>query len=334
MRVFLAGDSWSGLGPANVTYQIIKEMPAGTRFLISRNRFIRLAEQVIYTLSSNVIVYSGFSAQSLIVFFIAKIFHKPSFYLIHGNIEYEGRINGGLCLKLVNIERKILKSTDYILAVSEPFEKWLKNQYPEYKDKIFHLTNGIDWTQMPSFVNMNKEKNSILTIGGGVPQKNILTICKAISQIYLEQPDCDIKLIVLGSDGLDSEEIKRYPFVDYQGMVSHEQVLERMCRTSLYVQTSIFESFGLALIEALICGCSIVASKDIGALSILDGLNDDDVVTNCYDINEVKSKILHVLQYPNQNRIIKSIDKENTSVKYRVKELLTIIKKLEGIPNE
>lgn len=334
MRVFIAGDSWSGLGPANVTYQLIKEMPAGTRYLKSGNRFIRLAKQVIYTLSSNVIVYSGFSAQSLIVFFIARIFKKPSFYLIHGNIEYEGRLNEDLNLKLVNKERKMFELANYILAVSEPFENWLKNQYPEYKDKIYHLTNGIDWNQMPSSENMDKEKNLILSIGGGVPQKNILTICMAINQIYEEQPECGIKLIVLGSDGLHSEEIKKYSFVDYQGIVSHEQVLELMCRTSLYVQTSVFESFGLALIEALLCGCSIVASRDIGALSILDALKADDIITDCYDINEVKSKILHVLQYPNQNRLKKSIDKANTSVKYRVEELLTLIKKLGGIPNE
>lgn len=331
MKLFIAGDSWSETGPANVTYNLIKELPKETLSLATRNKFTRFIEIIFNTLKADIVVYSGFSVQNLFGFFLAKLFHKTSYYIMHGSVDFEGRINCDWNYKMVMQEKKMLKNANYILAVSELFAEWLKKEYPEYDNKIYFLANGINWDIMPQKINgIKRNTNQLLSIGGGMPRKNILSICKAVNKLYQEDSTCKIRLVVLGNDGKDSSEIKKYHFVDYRGILSHEETIKIMLQSKLFIQNSSFETFGLAPIEALICGCDILLSENVGAISIIDGLIDNDII-KCYTcVDEIKEKIAYGLECSNQQRLINSINKSKTSTHNRAMELLKIIKRLEG----
>lgn len=329
IKLFIAGDYWSGTGPANVTKGLIQKKNRYILYQKTRNKFLRIIEIFVKTLYCDAVIYSAFSVQNLWGFAIAKFFHRPSFYLMHGSIRYESMLNRESTPLMVKQEAAMLKSASYILAVSLPFEQWLKQHYPKYSYKIYTLTNGIDWNMLESHRQDKKRiSGQILSVGGGMPRKNILYLCKAIELIYQENPDTQIKLIVLGAEGRDSAAIRAYPFVEDHGLVSHKEALSYMASSSLFIQNSSFETFGLAPVEALLQGCSLLISSKVGAVSVMTDIQENDMIYHPKDLYELKSKICFILKHPNAEQLLQGIDPNLTSVKHRQKELFTLVKQL------
>lgn len=332
MKIFLAGDFYSGTGPANVTQNLIRTFPDQVTYQHYKSKLLRIPEIIIKTLTCHAVVYSGYSLQNILGIYVAKIFHKPSFYIHHGSIWYENQLNKVENAFMAAQERKILEHADYILAVSNPFKDWMKKQYPEFNDKIYALTNGIDWDTLEKHSASHRQKNNwILSVGGGTPCKNILSVCHAINLIYTEYPSCDIQLVVLGSPGYDSAQINQFPFVKNMGVLEYKKTLNLMRQSKLFIQNSRFETFGLASIEALISGCSLLLSKNVGALSIIEQAQSCDIIEDTDNIVELKNKIIYSLNHSNQERLLSSIDRKKTSCEARGRELYHIIKALGGI---
>src|SRR5690606_4799815 len=116
----------------------------------------------------------------------------------------------------------------------------------------------------------------------GMRRKNILAICKAIEKIH-QTKDEQFHLIVIGLPYTEKEEICSYDFVTYYDKLHHQKVLEILSESSLYIQNSIFEPFGLAVIEALAADCNLLISKNIGAIDLMTTIKDSDVIYDVYD---------------------------------------------------
>lgn len=329
MKIFLAGDYYSETGPANATKLLLEAMPQNTVYQKVRNKMMRIPEIIWKTIVADVIIYSGPSRQMIFGIQFAHLLRKPTFYIMHGSISHESSINHDVNKRLLYIEYFILKHIRYVLAVSSPFENWLKKTYPEYQQKIYHLTNAVDWEllKMPQSQS-HRNQDQIMSIGGGMPRKNILSICKALNQLYQMDNTCCIRFLVAGGNGEDLDAIKSYPFVDYIGTVSREQILASMQQSTLYIQNSVFETFGLAPLEALLCGCNLLLSCHTGAISIIPGIHTDEVVQDPYNIEELAQKILLQFKKSNHDRLLSSIDFKKTVPQYRVQELLSLIKSL------
>ena len=80
-------------------------------------------------------------------------------------------------------------------------------------------------------------------------------------------------------------------------------------KSNLYIQNSEFETFGLATMEALICGCNLLISQNVGAKAIINGLEANDLINDVDNIKEISNKIMHNLFNSNNNRLINSIKK-------------------------
>lgn len=137
-----------------------------------------------------------------------------------------------------------------------------------------------------------------------------------------------LKLIVLGAEGKDSAALRKYPFVEDRGLVSHKETLACMAESTLFIQNSSFETFGLAPVEALLQGCSLLISSNVGAVSVMTTVQENDVIEHPKNPEELTSKIRFALKNPNAERLLQGIDRELTSVEYRQKELLTLVKQL------
>ena len=328
MRIFLAGDAVSGTGPANVTKYYIQNLPDGTLYLKRRSKILRAAEIVINTLRADVVVYSGYSKQNILGLNLAKKLKKPSAYIMHGCVEYENEINLEPDEKMNEVERKTLGLADLVIAVSENFCNWLKEYYPEYSDKFDHVSNGID-TDLIHTASEREEydRHMIFSIGGGMPRKKIKHICEAVEKLR-NGYDPEMYLTVIGDKGADSAEIGSYDFVDNRGIVTFEEGVVLFKRAALFVQNSCFETFGLAPIEALVCGCPILCSRQVGALSLIKDLHDTDVIENYDDPDEIAEKIRVTLENSNAKRLIADLEWESNSWKARSRALTSKLSKL------
>ena len=166
MRLFLVGDDWSGTGPANATLALRKSLPSDTLYLKTKNKLLRASELLYKMKKTETVVFSGHSKQNILGMRIAKKMHIPSIYIMHGCVEYENKINKREDAEMAADERTMMKEADLLLAVSRQFEDWLKDNYPEYKDKIAHLTNGIDWGQLKETHDMlERDMDAVLSVG-------------------------------------------------------------------------------------------------------------------------------------------------------------------------
>lgn len=312
MKVFIVGDHRTGTGPANVTKEYIKNLRkfcSSVMYQKMVSKVARVPEIAIKTLLCDVILLSGYSKQNLLTIRFAKMFGKKTAYLMHGCVEHENMINGVPDEDMNKCERATMAGVDAIYAVSERFSKWLKENYPEYADKTDYVTNGIDGLGKVDKTDKcatNSDSAMIFSIGGGMPRKKIKHVCEAIEK--LNEGGLAMKLVVVGDKGLDTDIINSYPFVENQGIVSHEKVRELFKNSDLFIQNSCFETFGLAPVEALSNGCNVLLSDMVGALDIIPAAQDCDIIKTYNDADEIASKILGILDNPNADRLMDSID--------------------------
>ncbi|HDR7703267.1 TPA: glycosyltransferase family 4 protein [Bacillus thuringiensis] len=328
MRLLFVGDLIGNVGPANVNKALKKNLPNSTMFLEKRSIIGRVFELVVKIRKADAVLFSGMSKINIIGFRISKLLGIKSAYLMHGCRNIEGKINGNYNQNDVDVENKVLELAPIIICVSENFMYWMKENYPQYEDKLTYVNNGIDWENLTAAkkTSIEREENTLMAVGGGVPLKNIKSICKAIDLIN-QKDQMNLQLIVIGNEGKDLEEILSFPFVQYYQKVPHEEMPYYYQRAKLFVQNSSFETFGLAPIEALVNGCNLLVSKETGAKSIIPHLEDNDIVYDNYNVNEISKKIKFLLANSNNKKLISSMNPNVTSVEFAAIQIVDTLKK-------
>lgn len=146
----------------------------------------------------------------------------------------------------------------------------------------FVVSNGIDterFTQRQS----SERENYILTVGTLEPRKNLERLIKA----YVSLP-ASVKnahpLIVVGNGGWGGQAPKQAPTIRYTGYVDDESLVRLYQKAKLFVFPSIYEGFGLPLLEALAAGTPTLASdippfRSIGKeyISYFDPFSTEDI---------------------------------------------------------
>jgi glycosyltransferase involved in cell wall biosynthesis len=149
----------------------------------------------------------------------------------------------------------VLKHADVILAVSEFTRiEVLARTTPK---RLMVVYNAIDTDK---FFPRGEKENLVLTVASGqraIELKGLDTFVKAAP--YLP----DAKFIVLGLSDNDMkalESIRSSNNVELHGYVEHKELIDYYQKARVYCQLSYRESFGVALAEAMSCGCVPVAT--------------------------------------------------------------------------
>lgn len=340
MKIFFSGELNISAGPANVNKLLKKELDKldekDTRnkkiyFINNKNIFLKQLEVIWKTLICDVIVYSGTLHVNIISAKLSRLLRKKTIYIMHGCVKYESEFNEEPNLVGEKIENMHMENANLICGVSEVFMNWIVEKYPQYRDKIGCLTNGIDWDIFNDYKKLTQyeKKQQIVLMGGDRKTKMNLEVCNAVQQINQETKN-QLNVLVFGKDdpsNIYNQYMRKIPCVKIMGNQSHDKVLKELSQSILYVQNSIFEPFGLAVIEALMCGSNIVISSNVGARSIFK-IDDKFLINDCTNIEDIKRAILAGIKYPNNKEILNSIDKDKTSGLAAAKKLLLLIDNL------
>lgn len=332
LRLFLVGDYKTGTGPANVNQYYLRYLPADTLRQRCWNKLLRVMEIAYKTMRAHVVLCSGYSGQNIICMKWARLTGRPAVYLMHGCVEHENAINGVPDAHMNEVERKTMALADEIWAVSEPFACWLREHYPEHKEKISAMENGVDWQELEqgnAAAAGLRDRQRVISIGGGMPRKKIASICEGISYIH-DTTGVSLRLTVIGAQGKDTERINSYPFVDNPGLVSFDRTKALLGSAGLFIQNSCFETFGLAPLEALACGCDILLSRAVGLIPLFHTIRQEDIIEDWQDGEEIGKKILHVLEHGNHDRLMEGIDKESVAWETRTRQLLERLHRITG----
>lgn len=329
MKIAFIGKTNIVNGPANVNNAYKKEFGEKVRFLKYSNMLPRVFEMYKVISESDVIIISSLCISNDIALRIAVRKKKPVLYFMVGCYDAETRINRLHYSKYFgNNERRMLVNAKKIVTVSDSYMAWAKKYFPEYADKFSFVCLGVDWSKYNYLQNSEqKDPYQIVVMGGGRPQKNNLVVCRVV-QLLNEKYGKPYHLIVLGRDSSDTEKIKSMKYVENIGQVGPDKVRQILSKTSVFIQNSVFESFGLGSLEALGNGCNILISKDSGVLSVLNADANTDIIQDCTDIDEIALKIINLESVGNNARLVSSIDKEKSSLEFSSKILLSIAESL------
>lgn len=221
-----------------------------------------------------------------------------------------------------NIYKRLDKLTSVrnqgIICVS----KYIKDYYSNCcnKKKIDVIYNGVDAKKYNYSIPRNNFENfTIINVGSLSYVKNQLTLLKAVSYLKEEHNIHSIKLILVG-DGPNRNEIENY--VNERNLSNNVKitgfsynVIDYLLESDIYVSTSVDESFGLSIVEAIMVGRPVIASAVGGVPEIIVNEKYGLLYSDCYNEIELAEKILHyyanyeIREQISQNSRIRAVEK-------------------------
>ncbi|RXH54008.1 glycosyltransferase family 4 protein [Granulicella sibirica] len=97
---------------------------------------------------------------------------------------------------------------------------------------------------------------------------------EAKGMAVLDEIEASIPVQVIGEESFAGTQAPQWGKVEFLGRRDDGEVFKALRRSSIYLATSIYEPFGLAPLEAALCGCGVVA-RDIESLREVWGSGAD-----------------------------------------------------------
>jgi len=191
-----------------------------------------------------------------------------------------------------------VKNADKIIAISNSTKNDILNLYPKTKEeKIKVIYHGYDKSLFKPYVSklevQKVNSKFILFVGTIQPRKNIKILLEAFAILKQEEKYKLLKLVIAGSSGWLSEniieKIKKTPDVIMTGKFETKNLPALLAGAEVFVLPSLYEGFGLPIIEAMACGTPVVAA-DNSSISEIAG--DSALLFNPKNADNL-AKILH-----------------------------------------
>lgn len=193
--------------------------------------------------------------------------NKPLVITLHGigPIIYPSLYSMGVRHKLTvlfaNLKKKLkwrkqLKHCYKVVTVSE-FSKTVITKYlPIPKDKVEVVYNGFDDTIFNQSFKSESKAPYFLHISNDEPRKNVSLIIEAYESLNTDNK-WPLKLKLSGSRVVNTPGIELIT-----ERLSDEQISALYQQAGAFIFPSIYEGFGIPIVEALACGCPVVTSRD------------------------------------------------------------------------
>lgn len=179
-------------------------------------------------------------------------------------------------------------------------------------DKLKFIPYGID-TELfkPNFI--ENRKFQFVTCGRFVEKKNPLKTIRAFHQVWLKNNS--LQLVMIGDGELLEEakkmvdELKLNDSVEFTGVLCSNDVVQKLNESVCFLQHSVTtsendsEGTPLAILEAMACGLTVVATKHGGIVDVIDhGVNG--YLVDEFDVDGMADCMTSVIQNHEKSKII------------------------------
>lgn len=308
--LFIQDDDLDGFDIFNANFKII---PVSSRYM--RNIFIRLIwEQLILPIklkkfkidllhSPHYTMPYFSSAKSVVTF------HDMTYFILP-------RMHTFLKRWLFKIYIKIsARKADTILAVSNSTAEDLIRILKIKDINVFVTPMGID----EGFLNLVELDKNILEayginsdyflyVGTIEPRKNIIRLLKAYSELSYEIRN-KYKLVICGQKGWMYKEVFKFiksnhleDNVKFTGFVKDEYLPHIYKGAKLFLYVSLYEGFGIPIIEAMASGVPCITSN---LSSMKEVAGEACIKVDPYNENEIKNAIIQLLNNNELYEILK-----------------------------
>lgn len=211
---------------------------------------------------------------------------------------------------VTHVPRAVARA-DWILADSESTRHDLVDLLTAPPDRITVIYPGVEPRFRPvedqDLVRRVRRKYDlppqyVLSLGTVQPRKNYVGLMQAFAQLSLP----DVSLVIVGGQGWLSDGIYRVASelalgdrVRFLGFVDDRDLPAIYSGASLFALPSLYEGFGLPLLEAMACGTPVIAADNS---SLPEVVGRAGVLVDALDTGALADAIGHLLTHPAKRR--------------------------------
>lgn len=160
--------------------------------------------------------------------------------------------------------KKAINEADKIIVISKGTADKLESFFNKKADVI--IRPAVDTSILKKIQTKPYDFKYILSVSTIEPRKNIKSLINAFISLKKEGNLKNIKLVLVGSSGWKNKEvikmIKEYKNdIVYTGYVSDEKLAQLYSNAEVFVFPSIYEGFGIPVLEAKSCGCCVITTN-------------------------------------------------------------------------
>jgi glycosyltransferase involved in cell wall biosynthesis len=191
------------------------------------------------------------------------------------------------------VTRYVVRRARAVVAVSDYLRQELETKVPEARGKTEVVDCGVDLERFRPLPAPDGP-TAYLCVGGLTERKNVFRLARAFERLE----DGDSTLTFVGDGPLRSR-LEGRPGIHLAGSIPHEQIPERIAAAHVLCQPSLVEPFGQAVLEAMACARSVVATRIGGPPEIVPP--EAGILVDPTDDDELAGALSRVAAYPRPN---------------------------------
>ncbi len=191
------------------------------------------------------------------------------------------------------MERYSANKADEIICVSKQNAQDAHVQYSIHSGKLHVVHNGVDPSR---FRRSSLTSNEILYVGRLHERKGLYEFLGCFSDVLKEAPSTRFKIVGTGEEERRLKrrvkELNIDDNVEFTGYVDEKELPTQYSHASIFVLPSLYEGFGIVLLEAMASGLPIVALPSKGPSEVIENGRNGFLV----DLDKMADVIVSMLQ--------------------------------------
>jgi len=232
------------------------------------------------------VVYAHFLVPSGLIGALAS--RAPLVVTAHGrDVRNVGSIRG-----MATLTRRTVARAAAVIAVSDYLRRALEAKVPEARGKTEVIDSGVGLERF-RVEPAPADGPRFLCLGALSERKNVVRLADAFAQVG------DGTLTFVG-DGPLRPRLEGRANVELAGAVGHDEIPKRIVQSHVVCQPSLIEPFGQAVLEAMACGRSVVATRIGGPPEFVPP--DAGVLVDPLDVEALAHALRQAAALPSPNQ--------------------------------
>lgn len=241
------------------------------------------------------------------------------------DVGYCREIKYGARLKPVQgyLTRRLLRRADVVISVSEYNQREFSSLVPGKESRLVY--NAVDFPAFSILTKMDRPRK-VITIGAINRRVSLRKGHFRFIQTARQLPDYEFVLVGKKMDRTYDKLVRLAPAnVRFAGFLSREEMLGELLSSSIYLQLSYHEAFGVSVAEAMACGCYPVVADGTALPEIV---RDVGAVVPGNDLNRVIETVRAAVEEQRYRQVNPEPAKQKFGVEQREKALVDVIKEI------
>ena len=236
----------------------------------------------------------------------------PLVVTAHGrDVRNVGELRG-----VASLTRRVVRRAATVIAVSDYLRRELEERVPEARGKTVVVDSGVDLDRFATATPVaDLERPAFLHVGSLTERKNVVRLAEAFAQVGRGS-------LTFVGDGPLRRALEGRAKVTIVGRVPHDEVPGWLSAADVVCGPALIEPFGQALLEAMACSRSVVATRIGGPSEFVTA--DAGVLVDPLDLGELTRGLELAASFPSPNEAARAAAAGHALTKQvdRVEEIL------------